>query len=231
VVFAGQASATRFFGDVWAYDPVANTWRELPRAGDVPVPRYGTCSGLGPDGRLWISHGFTEDGVRFFDTKAYDFELERWTDLTTDSPRPVDRCLHACWWTSAGTFALYGGQTTGVPALGDLWTLAPDADPDTPGRWTQGVANPPPDRALTAFTAFGDHELVFGGRALDRTYLADGYLVDGTGAFGPLTTAGTGPPARASATLISDPTRERALLFGGIDSTGGLADLWSLSHP
>ena len=74
VVFAGQAGAT-FFNDLWAYDPDADAWTELPGSGDVPVSRYGTCAAVGPDGRLWISHGFTSDGVRFSDTRAYDFEL------------------------------------------------------------------------------------------------------------------------------------------------------------
>ncbi|HEU0237409.1 MAG TPA: kelch repeat-containing protein, partial [Candidatus Limnocylindrales bacterium] len=73
VVWAGQASATTFFNDLWLYDPAANRWTRLPNGGATPTPRYGSCSGIGPDGRLWISHGFTEDGTRFADTRAYDF--------------------------------------------------------------------------------------------------------------------------------------------------------------
>lgn len=230
VVFAGQASATAFFGDLWAFDAASNAWTQLPAGGDAPVPRYGSCSGLGPDGRLWISHGFTEDGTRFFDTKVYDFGLESWTDLTPGAPLPVSRCLHACWWTADGHFALYGGQTTGVAALGDFWSLRP-GDADTPGTWTQVEGTLPPERALTAFTTYGDVELIFGGRAIDRTNLGDAYVVDSTGAFAPLATTGTSPSARASATLITDLARARALLFGGIGSSGAFADLWQLGAP
>ena len=230
VIFAGQASATAFFGDLWAFNPAANTWTQLPSGGDAPVPRYGSCSGLGPDGRLWISHGFTEDGTRFFDTKVYDFGLQSWTDLTPSAPVPVDRCLHACWWTADRTFALYGGQTTGTAALGDLWSLMPGGL-DTLGTWTQITGTLPPERALTAFAAYGDVELILGGRAIDRTYLGDAYLVDSTGAFAPLATTGTGPAARASASLITDLARARALLFGGIGSNGAVADMWQLGAP
>ena len=89
--------------------------RRCPSDGDVPVPRYGSCSAVGRDGRLWISHGFTSDGVRFADTRAYDFGSGTWTDETPAGAGPVERCLHACWLTDAGELALYAGQTTGVP--------------------------------------------------------------------------------------------------------------------
>ena len=56
-------------------------------------------------------------------TPAYDFDAGRWTDETPDGKQPVVRCLHACWLTADGRFALYAGQTTGVRALGDLWAL------------------------------------------------------------------------------------------------------------
>ena len=50
-------------------------------------------------------------------------------------------------------------------------------------------------------------------------------------AVSPLATTGTGPSARASATLIADLARARELLFGGIGSDGVLGDLWQLGSP
>ena len=96
VVWAGQAGPTAFFDDLWAYDPAANDWARLPNDGARPVARYGSCSAVGADGRLWISHGFTEDGVRFSDTRAYDFDAGRWSDETPDGAQPVVRaCTRA----------------------------------------------------------------------------------------------------------------------------------------
>ncbi|HEX7168555.1 MAG TPA: kelch repeat-containing protein, partial [Acidimicrobiales bacterium] len=93
VIFGGQAGPSTFFGDLWAYDPASGAWRELGAGGAQPTARYGSCASLGPDGRLWISHGFTADQARFDDTRAYDFDAEAWIDETPEGDMPVARCL------------------------------------------------------------------------------------------------------------------------------------------
>ena len=226
VLFAGQAGAA-FFGDLWVYDPVANAWAQLPAAGATPTARYGSCAAIGPDGRLWISHGFTEDGVRFFDTRAYDFGAGTWTDETpADGPRPVERCLHGCWWTDAGELALYAGQTTGTLALDDHWRLAD-------GTWAPVEGSLPAARNLYARARLDGATLVFGGQAVDGSYLGDLWsLPDGAANATLVELAGGGPqPAgRAGAELIVDDERSRALLFGGRTADGALADLWVLGN-
>ncbi|HSL98124.1 MAG TPA: kelch repeat-containing protein [Candidatus Deferrimicrobiaceae bacterium] len=227
-VFAGQAGP-RFFNDLWLFDPVARTWAKLPGSADAPVPRYGTCSGVGPDGRLWISHGFTEDGVRFSDTPAYDFTAESWSDEFAGSEVPVERCLHACWWTDDGQFALYGGQTTGVPALGDLWLL----EPASPGshRWREVAGDLPRPRQLAAVARLPGVTVVVGGRGLKGQPLDDAWqLVDGTATFVRLEADGRVPPARSGATLIHDPSGGRMLLFGGL-AADERDDLWAFTWP
>lgn len=230
VVYAGQAGPTTFFDDLWAYDPGEDRWRALPVAGARPKARYGTCAALGPDGRLWISHGFTEDGTRFADTQAYDFDAGRWTDETPDGRAPVNRCLHGCWWTDDGRFALYAGQTTGVTALGDLWTLA--APGTSSAAWRQESGDLPPDRNLYAFTRLRERVLITGGRALDGTFLDDSFAFDsGTLAVETIEQDGTMPSARAGAMLVDDAHGGRAVLFGGKNDDGALGDLWELPLP
>jgi len=222
VVFAGQAGAD-FFNDLWAYDPGAGSWRELPAEGDVPVARYGTCAALGPDGRLWISHGFTTDGTRFDDTRAYDFGAGSWTDESPDAgDRPVERCLHGCWWSDDGALTLFAGQTTGTTALDDRWRLAD-------GTWSQASGALPPARNLYARVRLDGATLVFGGQALDGGYLADLWLLrDGDTDAAAEEATGSAPGGRAGAELVHDAAGERVLLFGGRDADGGLADLWQL---
>ncbi|MEA2652210.1 MAG: hypothetical protein QOI85_1931 [Chloroflexota bacterium] len=220
VVFAGQ-NGPDFFDDLWAYDPATETWRQLPWNGAVPVARYGTCAAVGPDGRLWISHGFTADGVRFSDTRAYDFASGAWTDETPASgARPVERCLHACWWTDDGAFALFGGQTTGVTALGDRWLLQD-------GSWSEVVGTAAPERNLYAAARVEDATAVFGGQALDGSYLDDFWWLrdDDADAF-EVNRSVDGPSARAGAAMVMDSDTGRGLLFGGRDAEGAFADTW-----
>ena len=222
VVFAGQAGAT-FFNDLWAYDPDGGTWSELPAGGDVPVARYGTCAALGTDGRLWISHGFTTDGTRFDDTRAYDFGSGTWADESPGAgERPVERCLHGCWWTDDGALTLYAGQTTGTTALGDRWRLAD-------GTWSPAEGALPPARNLYARARLDGATLVFGGQELDGGYLADLWLLHDSDADAvAVDAAGSAPDGRAGAELVHDTAGERVLLFGGRNADGGLADLWQL---
>ena len=229
IIFGGQANATTFFGDLWQFDPQTLRWTALAAAGALPKARYGSCAALGPDGRLWMSHGFTEDGTRFADTRAYDFTTGLWTDLTPAGVGPVERCLHSCWWTPDGRFVLYAGQTTGIDSLGDLWVLSPGAG-DAPGTWAKATIDRPPDRNLYAVSPFRDTVVVVGGRGLGKTFLSDVYVVDPiTSAFHAVALARAGPAGRGGAALIDDPERSRLLLFGGKDASGALADIWALT--
>lgn len=225
VVFAGQGGST-FYNDLWAYDPGENTWTLLPGGGDAPVPRYGSCAALGPDGRLWISHGFTQDQVRFSDTRAYDFDAGEWSDVTPEGDPPVARCLHGCWWTPDGQFALYAGQTTDVPALGDLWALDPDR-----GGWEQAPGELPPARNLYAFAPWGDEILVFGGQGAEGLVLSDLIRVDANLLAFPVDVPSVVPPGRLGAQMITDESRGRLLLFGGRLETAVGSDIWQLNPP
>jgi hypothetical protein len=228
VVFAGQGA--RFYSDVWAFKPDAARWRRLAASGDIPVPRYGSCAAVGPDGRLWISHGFTSEGSRFADTKAYDFETGSWVDETPAGDRPVERCLHACWWTADGRLALFGGQTTGIPALGDLWHLSQGPRPGTNAWSMADVPSGLRPRQLYASARWGNSTIVFGGGALNGGYVDDTWQVTDRGRARRLR-VGHGPGGRAGAELIADPARHRMLLFGGTDADGASADLWALRLP
>jgi galactose oxidase-like protein len=221
VVWSGQSGGD-FFADIHAYDPATNRWTRLPDAGSAPEARYGSCAALGPDGRMWISHGFTHAG-RFADTRAYDFGTGAWADVTPADAGPVKRCLHDCLWSPDGRLVLYAGQTDGVAALGDLWTL------DPAGGWTEAAAPEPPARQLYALAASGTTGWVFGGRGSDGKVLDDFWTLQlETLAWQPVPAAGERPESRAGATLIADPARSRLLLFGGMGLSGALADTWEL---
>lgn len=220
VVWSGQSGGD-FFADLNVYDPATNRWTRLPDAGAVPEARYGSCAALGPDRRLWVSHGFTHAG-RFADTRTYDFDTQAWAEVTPDGAGPVKRCLHDCLW-SPTELVLYAGQTDGVAALGDLWTL------DLTGGWTEVATPEPPARQLYALAASESTGWVLGGRGADGKFLDDLWTLDLlTLAWQPVTLAGDAPAGRAGATLVADPARSRLVLFGGVGQSGALADFWAL---
>ncbi len=223
VVFAGQAAPDRFFNDVWAYDPATNAWTALPGAGDAPLPRYGSCAALGPHGRLWISHGFTQEGNRYADTRTYDFRTGIWTDVTPAGDVPIARCLHGCFWMPGGDrLVLYGGQTTGVTALGDLWALSPG------GAWAQLESPPTSPRNLYAFTPRASDTIVFGGADADGGFPTDTFAFARDLAYVRIDVAAS-PPGRRASQLVDDTTGGRVLLFGGSGEGGALADVWELA--
>ncbi|MBA2253841.1 MAG: hypothetical protein H0W07_01835 [Chloroflexi bacterium] len=225
VVWSGQAGSD-FFDDLWAFDPAARAWRMLPSQGDVPAKRYGSCAALGPDGRLWISHGFTDTG-RFFDTRAYDFGSGSWSDVTPADRQPIERCLHDCWWTPGGKFLLYAGQTNGVPALGDLWSLTPDAAGGAV--WEQLPKPEPRPRQLYAQAQLGGQVYVFGGSDPDSRKLNDVWQLDPMELTWAELPGNEGPAGRAGGTLVADESRDRLLLWGGKTDDGALDDGWELT--
>ena len=220
IVFAGQRD-TDFFDDLWAFDPGKKRWRELPARGQVPKRRYGSCMVVGPDGRLWISHGFTLAG-RFDDTRAYNLKSERWAVITPDSRKPGERCLHECFTSTAGELVLYGGQDDGNFALGDLWIMGAERE------WDRRDDPPAAPRRLYGVTEAGDYAYVVGGAGEDDAALADLWRVDReTLEFERLRVEGNHPAARFAGTLITDRERGRLLLFGG-QGTSAKSDTWEL---
>jgi N-acetylneuraminic acid mutarotase len=220
VVFAGQRGAD-FFGDLWAYDPTTERWDELPANGAAPKARYGSCMINGPDGRLWISHGFTFAG-RFDDTRAYDLATQRWSSIAPDGRRPGERCLHDCFTSATGELVLYGGQDNATASLGDLWVTRSD------GTWQRRDDPRSGARRLYAVAEAGPEAWVFGGLGADNDALGDLWRIDReTLEFERVSVSGTVPSARYGATLISDAARGRLLLFGG-QGQRARADVWQL---
>ncbi|CAN5759551.1 hypothetical protein BH18ACT7_BH18ACT7_23750 [soil metagenome] len=221
-IWSGQAGDD-FFNDLWAFDPTAEAWSRLPDGGAVPAARYGSCGSVGPDGRLWISHGFTDSG-RFDDTRAYDFAAGQWTEIVPVGERPIERCLHDCLWTPDGRFLLYAGQTDGEPALGDLWSLDPSS-----AAWTRQDRPEPEARQLYALATVDSTAYVFGGADADRRRLDSLFLLDlDAGEWREAEPAGASPAGRSGATLIADPDRGRLLLYGGTGTDELLSDPWQL---
>jgi protein phosphatase len=228
LIVMGQGA--EFFNDVWAFDLDQQTWTELKandRSATAPRPRYGQSAVLDSQGRVLISHGFSDQG-RFDDTWAFDVATARWVDLTPASgARPLKRCLHALIYeATSDRMILFGGCSSGFGPCpqGDLWAfdlktttwteLTPRGAAPT-ARSNPGLVYQPATRSL----------LLFGGKTEDGPSAETwSYELD-SNAWMQLEPV-DGPSARSSQALDYDIQTRRALLFGGLTADGSSADVW-----
>lgn len=216
-MFGGQGGQGVFFNDLWSFDVSGESWKQLADGG--PSPRYG-AGGTAAGSALTISHGFTDAG-RFDDTWSFS---ERWTEVSPGKgPRPIRRCLHRLAYVEGlNRLVLFGGQTNGVPFLGDTWVFDPG-----PRTWTEIKGKAPPPRNFYAAGATSDAFYVFGGNGSEGE-LGDLWTFGGAG-WSELSTGDPRPSARGGIDFAV--LQGRVLLFGGSDASGELDDLWELSLP
>jgi N-acetylneuraminic acid mutarotase len=117
------------YGDLWAYDPGANSWTELTADNAGPEPRSG--ANLWVDGNTaYVFGGITQ----FFQTKndlwAYDLAAHHWTELIPDGAAgsPPPRHIAATGKPKQGRVTVYGGEgldpnTFEFSILEDVWQL------------------------------------------------------------------------------------------------------------
>jgi hypothetical protein len=232
LVVAGGRSGTKVVDDLWAYDPNANAWRTLATTGSRPPARSGSCSTVSSDGRLWISGGRAANGTYLGDTWSYDPGPSKWQRQAGLGGGPPARDGAACWWTSDGALALYGGRSASATALADLWTL--DKADSLGSAWSAHDAAGLPARARAA--AGGSQAIVaVGGLGTDGQPRADVTIFDprslAATTRGTSGAAGSSPEARSGASLVDDPESERELAFGGRGSSGPSSEVWALTLP
>lgn len=227
VVFAGRDAAGPS-SELWAYDPGANGWRILTTTEDGPAARTDACGVIGPDGRLWVSHGEGGAGAYLDDVWVFDPAASVWAETDTAGAGPSPRAGSACWWSSADGLMLYGGRSSTDEVLGDAWSL----DSRSATGWAPGPGFPPPGRAFTAFATSSSAAYLLGGAGPGDVLLGELLGHDlSAGTTERLTAGSEAPDPRSDATLVDDPEGERVLLFGGRDAAGPTDALWSLSPP
>ncbi len=226
LLFGGQGGAGGFFNDLWAFD-FAGGWSQLAATGGPPSTRYGAAAAFDPAGRLLVTHGFTDAG-RFDDTWSLGLGGDIWTDVSPAGARPVERCLmRAAWDSGAAQLLMFGGQTTGTPFLGDLWSFDGAA-------WREIAADPRPSPRNFYALAFDEASrrlFLFGGNSAAGP-LNDLWFFDPAAErwsqAGP---EGAAPPPRAGHDAVWLPDSRRLIVFGGATASGDAADLWELSVP
>ncbi len=154
-----------------------------------------------------------------------------WTRLTDWGDPLRGRSCHIGVYDSRAHRLIVHGGNADNGTLGDTWVLNLTGTP----AWSAVTGTPPGPRqghAVAMDTRRG-RMLTFGGRTdswcrfCDWYYYADLNAYDGVGVWSDLSTPG--PSARAFASLIYDPVRDRLILYGGMAEGALFGEVWSYS--
>jgi hypothetical protein len=229
LVWGGFASTDGFveFADGAAYDPVSDTWRELPDAGIAG--RLGHSAVWTGDAML-VWGGVTDFGCQTgsSDGAVYESATDQWRPISS-APGPV-RTSHSAVWTG-DEMIVWGGFPTQGTATSDGRFCNPPPDPDAelPGlaynpltdSWRVISAGPEP-RNFSTLVAADDKVVVWGGiSAASGDWLADGWSYDpATDRWSEL----PGGPLSARIRHVAAWTGEEMIVAGGQDRDGLLSD-------
>ncbi len=238
LVFGGFGTTQQ--NDVWALDLAAAggpTWSELTVLGTPPSPREFIPGTFDRNrGKLLVLGGSTASGLT--DT-AFALDLRNpagptWSSLTTEGGGPGARSGAVVAADAPRDRVLFFGGEATTGLRGDLWALE-FSGVATP-RWTllqtgDGAGGPSP-RTSAAGAMDADTAQLFVVFGNDGALRDDAFSITEETAVVPPSYAWTtsdplGPSARMNHSLVMDPARRRAIVFGGFDGTY-VNDAWSL---
>jgi len=247
IVFGGISGSSTRMNDVWVLTlGAAPAWSQVTPAGTPPSARN-ACAGMFDSvrNRLVIFGGTTASGSSS-EVWSLDFSAgATWSQILPGGTVPSGRRGPAIYDAPRDRLLHYGGS-----AANEVWALSFAGSPawtqiapwgPTPSEryWFAKAYDPPPRNRL----------VVYGGKSgndrLDDTWVLDlpespvhanhspvtRVAPENHSAFGgqwtQLVAAGTAGN-RATASMIYDPLRERAILFGG-NTSAIMNDVWALS--
>jgi hypothetical protein len=211
-------------------------WEDLSPIGALFPARYNFSAIYDPtQDRIVIFGGATAD-LNGYSNETWALSLSgapTWTKVTTTGGPPAPRSNHTAIYDPVrGRMWVYGGFSQYYPNAGtqysDVWSL----DLAT-NQWVQyNPSGGGPFGGSSSHSgvldAARDRMLVFGGSYTTSTDVWALSLGDSP-AWSLVTVVGTPAPARFGHGAILDATRDRMVVFGGLDQLGSRNDSWALS--
>jgi hypothetical protein len=227
------------FGFVATAQAQLGWWDHHTTTGTPPTPRKGHTMVLVPlVDSIFVFGGQDQTGLL---NDLYALQATGWTPVWAQLlPRgtpPPQRSGHSMVLVSSrNRILVFGGYVPSGQCLNDVWALDSLA---TGGHWTQltPAGTPPSRRAkhTAIYDSLFDRMIVYAGRDSASNPLGDLWALDsvstGNGRWRQMSPSGTPPSARFDHTSAYDGFygNNSMTVFGGRNSSGGLADLYSLS--
>jgi hypothetical protein len=228
--------------DTWEWSPATGKWTNRTLATNVPDARSGAAMAYDSDhAKIIMFGGRAGSGYNLEDTWEWDPTTGAWTDVSAGT-RPPARSQHAMVYEkSSGKVLLFGGgrsDTKSVDGTGislsfdDTWEYDPVAK-----TWAQRTVTAAPSKrndSAMVWDATRKKAVLFGGMMIDIAG-ATGVPKQDTWEWDPAagtwterTAGGAKPTQRYGHSMAFDGTRNKVLLFGGLDMGTGMAksDVW-----
>lgn len=219
IMFGGYDSS-HFLNDTWVYSLNGiRHWEQLAPSGTPPSARYIHSAVWDAVGNRMILFGGFDGSNYLNDVWALSFnDGLAWVQLAPDGTPPDARAKHSAVLDPVSRQMLvFGGETSGGTAQGDLWSL--DLSLAVPA-WSAISAGGAPG-ARTWHTAVYDapreRMLIVGGHSASNSLLRDVWCYSGSGGWTDLTSAST-PKLYGHAAAI-DVLHDRMLVYAGDDGT------------
>ena len=218
VVFGGFDTGPR--NDVWALSFAGvPTWLQVLPAGSPPSPRVGHAAVYDPVRQRMIVIGGVDNGI--YNNEVWELTLSgapAWNQLAVQgSPNP--RAYHSAIYDPDGDrIVMFGGNDAVTGATRETWVLSLAGTPT----WSlMAPSGPLPLARLQHGAVYHPNQqrmVVFGGRdALGGDSFDDVWqlTLGTTPAWNPIFPSGSAYPPRHAFSMVYDPVRQRAMIFGG----------------
>ena len=210
-IYGGQGQ-TGLLDDIWSFDPVTETWTELPSGGaSTPVARKNASMvAYGDD--LYVYGGKDATGSNLMDFWSYSTTSSNWTQKEGHAPSAgQSAALHN------NDMYVYGGvRWNDNDFRDDVRRYSLPNDNEFHYVYTSG--DTPGGRAYHAATSDGEKMWISGGKNADKTILGDFYEFNmSTETWTQLPDC---PIARAYSARAYVEDDSKIILFGGLDPYG-----------
>ncbi|MFQ5945294.1 MAG: kelch repeat-containing protein, partial [Anaerolineae bacterium] len=224
VVFGGRGE--RIFADTWVYDIALERWSEVPGAG--PPDRFGMAAAYEAARNRILLFGGQGSGDLFYnDVWAFNLETLTWAKMVTAGGPPSARYGTSAIVDDSRDRLIISHGFTFSGRFDDTWALNLDTF-----EWEEITPDgtKPLKRCLheAVYDAAGDRMLLFGGCSSGFGPCPQGDLWSfhlANHAWTEITPV-EGPSPVSNPSLVFDPERLAAILFGGNSSEGPSAQLW-----
>ena len=220
VLFGGSAGAGSRLRDTWEWD--GTTWREVTPARS-PAARMDHAMTFDPTTNRVVLHGGADAAFNALGD-VWEWDGGAWTERPTTGSTPS--WGHSLTVDPTGIGLIAAGGTSVGGDIAETRRLAGST-------WTSESRG---SLALTrihhAAVVDGHRSrvLLIGGTHVSSTTTRLGGVLEWSGSEWIPQTLESRPPARSSAALSSDTTRQRLVLFGGLSAASYLDDTWELHH-